>query len=63
MFEYSKRIAKKVSNFTALSLAGYNSFTLKNNNTIEISQNHITSNERRSKVYVSENFMDKTNMI
>jgi hypothetical protein len=38
MFEYSKRIAKKVNNFTVLPLARRNYFISKNNNTIEISQ-------------------------
>jgi hypothetical protein len=47
MFEYSKRIAKKINNYTALPLAGYNYFISKNNNIIEISENQITKNERR----------------
>jgi hypothetical protein len=38
MFEYSQKIVKKISNFTVLPLAGYNYFTSKNNDTIEISQ-------------------------
>jgi hypothetical protein len=63
MFEYSKRIVKKISTYTALPLAGFNYYTSKNNNTVEISQNHIPKNERRSWIYVSEKFLDKTNMI
>jgi hypothetical protein len=56
MFEYNKRIAKRINTYTALPLAGFNYFVSKNNNTIDISQNHITKNERRSWIYVSENF-------
>jgi hypothetical protein len=56
MFEYSKRLAKKISTYTALSLAEFNYCTSKSNNTIEISQNHIIRNEKRSWMYVSEFF-------
>jgi hypothetical protein len=63
MFEYSKKFANKLRTYSALPLMCFNFYTSKDNNAIEISQNHITKNERRSWIYVSERLLDKTNMI
>jgi hypothetical protein len=63
MFEYSKKLAKKLRTYSALPLTGFNFYTSKDNNAIEISQNHITKNERKSWIYVSERLLDKTNII
>jgi hypothetical protein len=62
MSEYSKRITNKINTYRTLPLAGFNNFTSKKNNTIEMSQNHIARNERRSWIYLSENFLGKSNM-
>jgi hypothetical protein len=63
MFECSKKLAKKLRIYSAFPLMGFNYYTTEGNNTIEISQNHITKNERRSWIYISEKLLDKTNMI
>jgi hypothetical protein len=63
MFEYSKKLAKKLRTYSDLPLMNFKYYTTKENNTIEISQNHIIKNERRSWIYVSERLLDKTNMI
>jgi hypothetical protein len=62
-FEYCKRLAKKMKDYTALPVIGFNYYTDEESNTVEISQNHITRNKNRSWIFVTEKFLDRENMI